>query len=148
MMSIRNHIKYHTTDKAEAMDKLEKLMLRISAFSVMYIVPAVIRAACLYYQYVMMPLWTRTWFQLSCTRDQRPRQQGLPSYDFAANCPPASTNAAPEFLVFVFKYLMSLVVGITCAVWICSGKTVTSWHNFYAVVVWRRSMVPTQPPNV
>lgn len=28
---------------------------------------------------------------------------------------------APEFLVFLFKYLMSLVVGITCAVWICSG---------------------------
>lgn len=41
-------------------------------------------------------------------------------------------TVTPEFLVFVIKYLMALIVGITCAVWICSGKTVSSWHNFYS----------------
>ncbi|CAG9823565.1 unnamed protein product [Phaedon cochleariae] len=33
----------------------------------------------------------------------------------------------PRFEVFMIKYLMTMIVGITSSVWIWSGKTVHSW---------------------
>ena len=46
--------------------------------------------------------------------------------------------AKPEFEVFMIKYLMALIVGITSSFWIWSGKTVTSWRNFFLRIRGRR----------
>lgn len=145
MLRIRRYIKYQDKDNMQKIDKLEKLMLRISAFSFMYIVPTVVAAACIGYQSFMMGHWLASWYERRCTHTPDRTAFGFPQG--RETCPQLEQRVSPpEFLVFVFKYLMQLVVGITCAVWICSSKTVTSWYNFYARVVYRRSRVPTQPP--
>ena len=73
MLRIRQDIKQrpdlmwgggHSTK--EALGKLEKLMMRISAFSVMYIAPAVLTIAITAYQSVMMPTWLRSWYNTRC----------------------------------------------------------------------------------
>lgn len=89
-------------------DKLEKLMIRIGVFSVLYTVPATIVVACYFYEYVNREKWEKS---INCN------QCGI-------------ARVKPDHSVFIIKYFMALVVGITSGFWIWSGKTVESWKNF------------------
>uniref|UniRef100_UPI00358E3635 frizzled-8-like n=1 Tax=Myxine glutinosa TaxID=7769 RepID=UPI00358E3635 len=92
-------------------DELEKLMIRIGIFTVLYTVPATVAVACLLYE-----------------------QDGRARWERAYRCPcseAARAGAAPGFEVFMLKYFMALVVGITSGAWTWSGKTLESWKRFY-----------------
>lgn len=96
-------------------DKLEKLMIRIGIFSVLYTVPATIVIGCHLYENTFHEEWLKS---IACT------------------CP--STNVTPIkikpiYSVLMLKYFMALAVGITSGVWIWSGKTLDSWRR-----LWRR----------
>lgn len=86
-------------------DKLEKLMIRIGIFTVLYTVPATIVVACYFYE-----------------------QHNRPSWEMAHNCSCLQERRRPDYAVFMLKYFMCLLVGITSGVWIWSGKTVESWR--------------------
>ncbi|XP_076303950.1 frizzled-2-like [Tachypleus tridentatus] len=102
-------------------DKLEKLMIRIGIFSVLYTVPAVIVLACYFYEQTYFDTWMLSWQNQMC----KLRNYSIP-------CPVNQKYwPKPDFAVFMIKYLMTLVVGITSGFWIWSGKTVNSWRNFY-----------------
>ncbi|XP_034042930.1 frizzled-5 [Thalassophryne amazonica] len=92
-------------------DKLEQLMIRIGLFTVLYTVPATIVVACLVYEQHYRPGWERV---LACSCLSERQRSGL----------------GPDFAVFMAKYFMCLVVGITSGVWIWSGKTLESWRRF------------------
>ncbi|XP_052125506.1 frizzled-7-like [Frankliniella occidentalis] len=101
-------------------DKLEKLMIRIGVFSVLYVVPALIVLACLFYEQSYFDHWMVSWSREMCTNKQ-----------YALPCPPGPADPRkPEFEVFMIKYLMALIVGITSSFWIWSGKTIGSWREF------------------
>lgn len=91
-------------------NKLEKLMVRIGVFSVLYTVPATVTIGCCVYEISNRQKWER-W--LTCGETP---------------CAGAE-NVEPEFSVFMVKYFMSLVVGISTGFWICSMKTVDSWRD-------------------
>ncbi|XP_063777505.1 frizzled-1 [Pseudophryne corroboree] len=100
-------------------EKLEKLMVRIGIFSVLYTVPATIVIACYFYEQAFREQWEKSWVSQSCKT-------------YAIPCP--GTNhppMTPDFTVFMIKYLMTLIVGITSGFWIWSGKTLNSWRKFY-----------------
>ncbi|KAM7365872.1 hypothetical protein PAMP_016765 [Pampus punctatissimus] len=100
-------------------EKLEKLMVRIGVFSVLYTVPATIVIACYFYEQAFRPQWERTWHMQTCKR-------------FAVPCPAGNfAPMTPDFTVFMIKYLMTMIVGITSGFWIWSGKTLQSWRMFY-----------------
>ncbi|XP_022187227.1 frizzled-2 [Nilaparvata lugens] len=103
-------------------DKLEKLMIRIGVFSVLYTVPALVVLGCLFYEQAYLDHWMLAWNVDLCTRN--------PS--LAVPCP-WSRDAVrkPDFEVFMIKYLMALIVGITSSFWIWSGKTFNSWRLFF-----------------
>ncbi|MBN3307261.1 FZD5 protein, partial [Amia calva] len=92
-------------------DKLEKLMIRIGIFTVLYTVPAAAVVACYVYEQHYRERWERA---LGCS------------------CPADRQGAAggPDYAVFMLKYFMCLVVGITSGVWVWSGKTLESWRRF------------------
>ncbi|XP_061091503.1 frizzled-5 [Conger conger] len=92
-------------------DKLEKLMIRIGLFTVLYTVPATVVVACLVYEQHYRPGWERA---------------------LACSCPSDRPRLGPDYAVFMLKYFMCLVVGITSGVWIWSGKTLESWRRFAA----------------
>ncbi|XP_048470544.1 frizzled-2 [Rhincodon typus] len=100
-------------------EKLEKLMVRIGVFSVLYTVPATIVIACYFYEQAFREQWERSWVSQTCK-------------SYAIPCPlhyyPRMT---PDFTVYMIKYLMTLIVGITSGFWIWSGKTLHSWRKFY-----------------
>lgn len=102
-------------------NKLEKLMVRIGIFSVLYMVPATIIIGCYFYEQANRNGWTRTWYAQMC------RLHHLP-YCSAAD---AGSPSKPDFAVFMIKYLMMLIVGITSGFWIWSSKTMASWKKFY-----------------
>lgn len=100
-------------------EKLERLMVRIGVFSVLYTVPATIVIACVFYEQAFRPHWERSWVSHNC--------MGL-----AIPCPlHTGPRMTPDFTVYMIKYLMTLIVGITSGFWIWSGKTLHSWHKFY-----------------
>lgn len=83
-------------------DKLEKLMIRIGIFSVLYTVPATIVIGCYLYENAYHDDWTT--FHCSCKQK-------------------------PVYYILMLKYFMALAVGITSGVWIWSGKTLDSWRR-------------------
>ncbi|XP_026563553.1 frizzled-5 [Pseudonaja textilis] len=105
LFRIRNVIKQGGTKT----DKLEKLMIRIGIFTVLYTVPATIVVACYIYEQHYREKW-----------------------EMAQNCscPGDKSRPKPDYAVFMLKYFMCLVVGITSGVWIWSGKTLESWKQF------------------
>ena len=96
------------TDKLIKTDKLEKLMIRIGVFSVLYTVPATIVVACYFYEFVNRESWERSVVCAQCGENE----------------------VRPDHSVFIIKYFMALVVGITSGFWIWSGKTIESWKKF------------------
>lgn len=98
-------------------DKLEKLMIRIGIFSVLYTVPATIVVAIYIYEQHSRSDWER-----------------------GVTCPCLSEHLPkPEYSVFMLKYFMCLVVGITSGVWIWTGKTLSSWRGFVNRLLGRKS---------
>lgn len=93
-------------------DKLEKLMIRIGIFTLLYTVPASIVVACYLYEQHYRESWEAA---LTCA---------CPGPDAG------QPRAKPEYWVLMLKYFMCLVVGITSGVWIWSGKTLESWRRF------------------
>ncbi|XP_031789093.1 frizzled-2 [Nasonia vitripennis] len=106
LFRIRSVIKRQPGAKA---DKLEKLMIRIGVFSVLYTVPASAVLACHLYETTLRSEWLSS---LAC---------------------PCKPRIKPLYSVLMLKYFMALAVGITSGVWIWSGKTIGSWKR-----LWRR----------
>lgn len=104
-------------------DKLEKLMLRIGIFSILYTVPAVTVLVCLFYEQANFDQWMVSWHWRMC-------QMGGPN-PYLIRCSSDGPNVKPNFLIFMLKYLSSLIVGITSSVWIWSSKTVASWKELF-----------------
>lgn len=109
LFRIRSIIKLQTGGKTE---KLEKLMIRIGVFSVLYTAPAAVIVACLIYELQHRIEWYQN---LSCDCfDSHRRQLNLPR---------------PSYSVFMFKYFMFMGVGMTSGFWIWSRKTILSWKR-------------------
>uniref|UniRef100_A0A8C9RZL9 Frizzled class receptor 8b n=1 Tax=Scleropages formosus TaxID=113540 RepID=A0A8C9RZL9_SCLFO len=96
-------------------DKLEKLMIRIGVFTVLYTVPATTIVACYFYEQHNRHAWEVS-HNCSCLREQEPGR--------------------PDYAVFMLKYFMCLLVGITSGVWVWSGKTLESWRTFCTRCCW------------
>lgn len=108
-------------------DKLEKLMVRIGIFSVLYTVPATIVIACYFYEQAFRDKWMVTWHDKECN-------------NFRIACPdPVTSKPWPDFNVFMIKYLMTVIVGITSGVWIWTGKTFHSWRTFSSRIFMHRT---------
>lgn len=109
-------------------DKLEKLMIRIGTFSVLYTVPALIVIACLFYEQANFDNWMLTWNRDMCNQNS-----------YAIPCPLGEETSRPEFEVFMIKYLMAMIVGITSSFWVWSSKTLTTWRLFFNHLRGRRT---------
>lgn len=163
-------------------EKLEKLIMRISVFSVLYVLPAVGMIICYFIQAGQFDQWVSTWAHkttmdvyhsqkaiFSQLQPDQVHQQlqenggfcftALPGSHRCISPPNWAPGLRPSFGMFMMRYAMALVVGVTAGFWVWSSKTVTSWSNFYAKLCHHcacfaccnenrrhRELVPTQPP--
>ena len=108
LFRIRTVLKNKETDT----NKLEKLMVRIGVFSVLYTIPVTAVVVCYFFEHANMEQWRTN--VLRCRGDE--------------NC---MESQGPSVELFTVKHFMLLAVGLTSNMWIWSTKTFQSWHNFY-----------------
>ncbi|XP_023221477.1 frizzled-9-like [Centruroides sculpturatus] len=99
-------------------DKLQRLMIRIGVFSVLYSVPAVCVIGCHWYEYTNRPTWEAV-AMVTALECQLRGDNGC-----------TLRNSIPRQEVYIVKVFMSLLLGITTGVWIWSSKTWNSWGKF------------------
>ncbi|KAL4233420.1 Frizzled-9 [Mactra antiquata] len=117
LFRIRNNLRHEGTN----IRKLEKLMAKIGIFSVLYTVPSTCVIGCLFYEKLNM----ETWKHIAMSKDCKITESGMRDCRFGK-----SESSIPSVEVFMLKYFMWLVVGITSGMWIWSYKTITSWQKF------------------
>lgn len=103
-------------------EKIEKLMIRIGVFSILYMVPAITVIGCLSYEQGNRQKWRQSWLDA----DLHVRSSCL-----GTSCPTPVGEQRPDFAVFLVKYLMFLIVGVTSGFWVWSTKTLGSWRRLY-----------------
>nr|QVK45714.1 G protein-coupled receptor [Proales similis] len=123
LVRIRNVMK-HEGNKT---DKLERFMVRIGVFSILYMVPAIIVICCLFYEQTSYHKWIDKWLY-----DNRLEFNLAPDY---VNNLFESERVSFVFSFFMLKYTMLLVVGITSGFWIWSNKTISSWQRFFDRII-------------
>ncbi|KAK0130828.1 Frizzled-10-A [Merluccius polli] len=116
------HIRRVMKTEGENTDKLEKLMVRIGVFSVLYTVPATCVIACYFYERLNMDYWRLLAGEQRCA-------EGSGAQD-SQECVMKSSIPAVE--IFMVKVFMLLVVGITSGMWIWTSKTLQSWQNVFS----------------
>ncbi|XP_028919200.1 frizzled-6 [Ornithorhynchus anatinus] len=114
-----NHVRQVIQHDGRNQEKLKKFMIRIGVFSGLYLGPLVTLLGCYVYEQVYRITWETTWMADHCHRYHIP-------------CPyQAKTLARPELTLFMIKYLMTLIVGISAVFWVGSKKTCTEWASFF-----------------
>ncbi|GMT00701.1 hypothetical protein PENTCL1PPCAC_22875 [Pristionchus entomophagus] len=109
MIHIRSYYKVRQA-LDEDLSKLEKLMIRISLFALLFTIPTGVGCVIGGYEWRRMPIWMET----SLFRPTRP-----------------ISSDHPDILILATKYLSQLLVGITSAVWVMSPKTRDSYERMY-----------------
>ncbi|XP_053222831.1 frizzled-9 [Podarcis raffonei] len=99
-------------------EKLEKLMVKIGVFSILYTVPATCVIVCYFYERLNVEYWTLRALEHGCLPFP-----GRRSLDCTLEA------SVPTVAIFMLKIFMSLVVGITSGVWVWSSKTLQTWQN-------------------
>lgn len=113
-----NHVRQVIQHDGRNQEKLKKFMIRIGVFSGLYLVPLVTLLGCYVYELVNRVTWEMTWFSDHC-------------HQYRIPCPyQANPKARPELALFMIKYLMTLIVGISAVFWVGSKKTCTEWAGF------------------
>nr|XP_060631679.1 frizzled-6 [Anolis sagrei ordinatus] len=114
-----NHVRQVIQHDGRNQEKLKKFMIRIGVFSGLYLVPLVMLLTCYTYEQVYRKIWEITWVYDHCD-------------EFHIPCPyQVKTLARPEMFLFLMKYLMTLIVGISPVFWVGSKKTCSEWANFF-----------------
>ena len=122
---------------AQRTEKLDRLMVRVGVFSVLYTIPAIIVISCYFYEHQYRDKWQQS-AVCQCTTVSNEWLQ--PSGSGAASSSSATAAAAvacqrdcethkPEIAIFLLKYLMTLLVGVSTGFWVCTAKTVSSWRR-------------------
>lgn len=124
------HIRRIMKTEGTNTEKLEKLMVKIGIFSVLYTVPATCVIICYFYERLNMDYWTYHALESKCVSFPGRRTEDC-TLDFSV----------PNVAVFMLKIFMSLVVGITSGVWVWSSKTLQTWQG----LCFRRLSTRTTP---
>lgn len=133
LIRIRNLIKKQHSDLRKA-HKLEKLMIRIGIFSILYTVPATCVIACQFYEQYYRQDWEKNIIcknrKLNGKMFQMEDNYGIVNEFCASRNLQNSFGDLPDFSIFMIKYFMSLIVGVTSGFWIWTGKSLQSWKKF------------------
>ena len=130
VMGLFSLIKIRTVMKQDGSktDKLEKLILRIGAFSFLFIVPQSVIISCLFYEQHYFSDWMLQWQRDLCQDKMRVKEWQIPCPEVGAltgDVPP------PDFTVYMIKYLMILILGVFSGFWFWTEKTIQTWSKFF-----------------
>ncbi|XP_046872290.1 frizzled-6 [Hypomesus transpacificus] len=114
-----NHVRQVIQHDERNQEKLKKFMIRIGVFSGLYLLPLVALLACYAYEQSQRSAWESSWVNEHCQE-----------YSIPCSHKPTEANR-PDLSLFLVKYLMTLVVGISAVFWVSSKKTCSEWAFFF-----------------
>ncbi|XP_022060360.2 frizzled-6 [Acanthochromis polyacanthus] len=114
-----NHVRQVIQHDERNQEKLKKFMIRIGVFSCLYLVPLVTLLACYTYEQSYRSTWENTWINDRCQEYSIPCSYKTTEHD------------RPDLSLFLVKYLMTLIVGISAVFWVSSKKTCSEWAYFF-----------------
>ncbi|CAL1610562.1 unnamed protein product [Knipowitschia caucasica] len=113
-----NHVRQVIQHDERNQEKLKKFMIWIGVFSCLYLVPLVALLGCYTYEQSHRSHWEATWLRENCQK-------------YSIPCPSKDVEPQhPDLALFLVKYLMTLVVGISSVFWVSSKKTCSEWAYF------------------
>ncbi|XP_036416582.1 frizzled-6 [Colossoma macropomum] len=114
-----NHVRQVIQHDERNQEKLKKFMIRIGVFSGLYLLPLLTLLACYLYEQAQRSTWENTWINERCQ-------------EYSIPCSYKRTDPSrPDLSLFLIKYLMTLVVGISAVFWVSSKKTCSEWAYFF-----------------
>ncbi|XP_056128137.1 frizzled-6 isoform X1 [Rhinichthys klamathensis goyatoka] len=114
-----NHVRQVIQHDERNQEKLKKFMIRIGVFSGLYLLPLLALLGCYLYEQAQRESWENSWIRRHCQ-------------EFSIPCSRRSVDVErPELSLFLIKYLMTLVVGISAVFWVSSKKTCWEWASFF-----------------
>ncbi|XP_006000469.1 frizzled-6 [Latimeria chalumnae] len=114
-----NHVRQVIQHDGRNQEKLKKFMIRIGVFSGLYLVPLVALLGCYIYEQAYRTAWESTWIFDHCQEYHIP-------------CPSqVKSMTRPDLSLFMMKYVMTLIMGISAVFWVGSKKTCSEWANFF-----------------
>ena len=109
------HYRYAMTKRGAICSKLNRLLIKIGIFSTGLLIPAVSLVVCHFYE-------------------QNNRKQ----WEKSSNCPCMKEKQSPKFYIYLFKYFMSLSVGVIVGLWIISNNVLSTWSDLFCQSSWSR----------
>lgn len=100
-------------------EKLKKFMIRIGIFSGLYLLPLLTLLGCYLYEQGRREAWEHSWINDRCRDYSIPCSHKKTEFDW------------PDLSLFLVKYVMTLVVGISAVFWVSSKKTCSEWAIFF-----------------
>ena len=97
--------------------RFDKLMIRMSVFTISYIVPTVVYLVLTTYEYVEIPKWYKS------------LNTGMSSYQAAASLATPSQGNSPEIYMLLIKIFSPFVLCIGTCFWILNCKTFKLWSS-------------------
>ncbi|XP_041963437.1 frizzled-6 isoform X2 [Alosa sapidissima] len=114
-----NNVRQVIQHDEQNQEKLKKFMIRIGVFSGLYLLPLLTLLGCYLYEQGRREAWEHSWINDRCR-------------DFSIPCSHKRTEFDwPDLSLFLIKYLMTLVVGISAVFWVSSKKTCSEWAIFF-----------------
>ncbi|KAH9596771.1 Frizzled-5 [Schistosoma haematobium] len=135
LFHIRGTIKLQRPRLIET-QKLDKLILRIGIFGMLYTIPNLIILFSIGYELRHTYLWQLgiachchydigQYYQIN--NNQEGEKELEPILPIAL---PVWNSPKPEYIIIMLKHFMNLMIGIISGFWIWSNKTIQSWKQF------------------
>ncbi|VDP24807.1 unnamed protein product [Schistosoma margrebowiei] len=134
LFHIRGKIKLQRPRIIE-IQKLNKLIIRIGIFGILYIIPNFIILFSISYELHHTYLW-QLGIACHCHYDigqYYPFNNNENENELEPILPialPVWNSPKPQYIIFMLKHFMNLIIGIISGFWIWSNKTIQSWKQF------------------
>ncbi|NP_001266206.1 frizzled precursor [Amphimedon queenslandica] len=107
------HIHLQISKDPNKSRRLQRLIIRILVYALLYIIPTFIYIFLCIYQLAERNSWEESYIK----------------------CPPSSFNCEPEskpqFTALLMRYLVLFIIGIFSTFWVISWKTLLAWQKFF-----------------
>jgi len=134
---VDHDLRTETIEYTTKTNRLERLMIRIGFFALIYMTPMIVLLFIYHYESVNMDSWINTWVNGVCYKDPQSGiclpPQSMAGVYFASSQQQhlgVEEEHRPHYLVNFVKYLVMLLPGVMSGFWITSEKTLYSWRRF------------------
>ena len=111
------HIRIQIRRDSVKSNRLQRLIIRIFVYSLLYVVPSFVFLCLVLYEIVNRSSWELAYnLEPGCRGEVGP------------------CSNQPTFIAFLLRYLMLFIIGIFSTFWVISWKTFLAWKKFFSSV--------------